>query len=224
MGILSEFCLRAANSFGAVEAALHVMDPCEFLFKHCYTLDPHDLDNPIKPIPDFPYVRGLVDEFLHKKLIAVVKSRQLLVTWIFCALNVWLCTYHKGQYVFFISRKEADAGFDSPLSLCSRAEFIVKHLPKEILPETLRGLQPPILRFTNNYSVIQGVSQDSDALRQYTASSVLLDEMAFQEHADEAYAAIKPTIDGGGRLVCVSTPNGKNNLFYRIIQGNLISV
>jgi phage FluMu gp28-like protein len=159
---------------------------------------------------------------MREKLIAVVKSRQLLVTWIFCALHVWLCAYHKGQYVFFISRKEADAGFDTPLSLCSRALFICQHLPPEIRPVISKSLQPPVLRFPKTLSTIQGVSQDSDALRQYTASSVLSDEMAFQEHASEAYAAIKPTIDGGGRLVCVSTPNGKNNLFYKIIQGNMI--
>jgi len=27
---------------------------------------------------------------------------------------------------------------------------------------------------------------------------------------------LKPTIDGGGRLTCVSTPNGKQNLFYEL--------
>ena len=210
-----------ASQLGVDEFQANIPTPHDFLFKYCYTLDPHDSDNPIKPIPDYPYIRSLIDVFLEKKLIAVVKSRQLLVTWIFCALHVWLCTFHKGQYVFFISRKEADAGFDTPLSLCSRAMFICQHLPKDLKPSTSKSLQPPVLKFTKTISTIQGVSQDSDALRQYTASSILSDEMAFQEHAHDAYAAIKPTIDGGGRLICVSTPNGKNNLFYKIIQGKL---
>jgi len=219
--VLTELALKHA---GVTQESAITQDPYEFIFKYCYTLDPHDINNPIKRIPDYPYIRELIRIFLENKLIAVVKSRQLLVTWIFCAIHVWLCAYHKGQYVFFISRKEADAGFDTPLSLCSRSFFICEHLPKELKPEIVKSLQPAIMRFTDTYSTIQGVSQDSDALRQYTASSVLCDEMAFQEHASEAYAAIKPTIDGGGRLICVSTPNGKNNLFYKIIQGNLISV
>jgi phage FluMu gp28-like protein len=221
--MLDKVLLRLAdNVAGVTEESILALDPFDFIFKYCHTLDPHDFTNPIKKIPDFPYIRQLIDVFLKNNLIAVVKSRQLLVTWLFCAIHVWLCAYHKGQYVFFISRKEADAGFDTPLSLCSRALFICQHLPKEVRPQILKSLQPPVLRFPKTFSTIQGVSQDSDALRQYTASSVLLDEMAFQEHANEAYAAIKPTIDGGGRLVCVSTPNGKNNLFYKIIQGTLI--
>lgn len=222
--MLDKLYSATAEYLGVTEETAKVVDPYEFIFKHCYTLDPHDISNPIKRIPDYPYVRELIRIFLSEKLIAVVKSRQLLVTWIFCALHVWLCAFHKGQYVFFISRKEADAGFDSPLSLCSRAHFIVEHLPKDLKPEYVKSLQPPILKFTKNFSTLHGVSQDSDALRQYTASSVFSDEMAFQEHAGEAYAAIKPTIDGGGRLICVSTPNGKNNLFYKIIQGNMIKI
>lgn len=222
--ILSTLLGRLAEQEDTQQDTQEEVDPYDFIFNYSYTLDPHDLKHPIKRIPDYPYIRELIKIFLENKLIAVVKSRQLLVTWLFCALHVWLCAFHKGQYVFFISRKEADAGFDSPLSLCSRAHFILEHLPKNIQPEFTKGLQPPILKFTKNFSTLHGVSQDSDALRQYTASSVLSDEMAFQEHASEAYAAIKPTIDGGGRLVCVSTPNGKNNLFYKIIQGNLISL
>lgn len=209
-----------ANGLGAgITSETPLVDPYEFIFRYSYTLDPHDVNHPIKLIPDYPYIRELIRIFLTDKLIAVVKSRQLLVTWIFCALHVWLCTFFKGQYVFFISRKEADAGFDTPLSLCSRALFVLQNLPKEMRPEFTKSLQPPVLKFPNFYSTIQGVSQDSDALRQYTASSILLDEMAFQEHATEAYAAVKPTIDGGGRLICVSTPNGKNNLFYKIVHG-----
>jgi len=222
--VLDKLFVDIAGKLNVTEESVKTHDPYDFIFKHCYTLDPHDINNPIKRIPDYPYVRELIRIFLSDKLIAVVKSRQLLVTWIFCALHLWLCAFHKGQYVFFISRKEADAGFDSPLSLCSRALFICQHLPKELKPEYTKSLQPPILKFTENFSTLHGVSQDSDALRQYTASSVFSDEMAFQEHASEAYAAIKPTIDGGGRLICVSTPNGKNNLFYKIIQGNMIKL
>jgi phage FluMu gp28-like protein len=67
-------------------------------------------------------------------------------------------------------------------------------------------------------SAIYGMSQDSDALRQYTATSVFWDEMAFHEHAYAAYGAVKPTLMGGGRLCGVSTPNGKNNLFYDLVH------
>jgi len=190
----------------------------EFVFNYAYTLDPHDFNNPIKRFPEKHYIKRLVDVWLDERLLVVVKSRQMMATWVFVALNVWLALFHRGQYIFFISRKESDAGIDSPLSLLSRAYFIYNHLPDNLKARSkvVKSSQPPLLKFMDMDSVIHGASQDSDALRQYTASSIFNDEMAFQEKSRESYAALKPTIDGGGRLTCVSTPNGKNNLFYEL--------
>ena len=42
-----------------------------------------------------------------------------------------------------------------------------------------------------------------------------MDEAAFQERAEEAWIAAKPTIVGGGSVVMVSTPNFKN-FFYLV--------
>jgi len=188
----------------------------DFVFDYCYTIDPHDFNNPIKLFPRKHYIERLIDVWLEERLMIVVKSRQMMATWVFIALNLWLAMFHRGQYIFFISRKESDAGLDSPLSLLSRALFMYNHLPDDMKVPLVKSSAPPIMKFPQMDSVIQGVSQDSDALRQYTASSVFNDEMAFQEKSRESYAAMKPTIDGGGRLTCVSTPNGKNNLFYEL--------
>ena len=190
----------------------------EFVFEYAYTLDPHDYNNPIKRFPSKHYVKRFIDIWLEEKLMLCVKSRQMMATWLCVALNLWLAMYHRGQYIFFISRKESDAGLDSPLSILSRAFFIYCHLPVDMQTPLVKTAAPPIMRFPEMDSVIQGVSQDSDALRQYTASSIFNDEMAFQDKSRESYAALKPTIDGGGRLTCVSTPNGKNNLFYELVN------
>jgi phage FluMu gp28-like protein len=125
--------------------------------------------------------------------------------------------HHKGQYIFFVSKKEDDAGLSTPLSLLSRAFFIHDHLPDSMKIPLKKTGTPSTLIFPSNNSIIHAVSQDSEALRQYTASSIFQDEMAFQEHSEQVYAAAKPTIDGGGRLCGVSTPNGKRNLFYKLV-------
>ena len=204
------------SSMLGYQKASKVISPHEFIFDYCYTIDPHDFNNPIKRIPDKHYIRRLIDVWVDNRMLIVVKSRQMMATWVFVALNVWLAMFHRGQYIFFISRKESDAGLDSPLSLLSRALFIYNHLPDNMKTLCMKSSAPPILKFVEMDSVIHGVSQDSDALRTYTASSIFNDEMAFQEKSRESYAALKPTIDGGGRLTCVSTPNGKNNLFYEL--------
>ena len=41
-----------------------------------------------------------------------------------------------------------------------------------------------------------------------------MDEAAFMQWASELYTAMKPTIDGGGQLIVLSTANGRANLFF----------
>ena len=190
----------------------------EFIFRHVYTIDPHDQTSPIKRIPHHGYIEQIIDQWMTDELILVVKSRQMMISWVFVALNLWLARFHKGQYCFFVSKKEDDAGFSSPLSLLSRAWFIYEHLPEQFKCPVQKSLNPAMLKFPKLNSIIHGVSQDSDAVRQYTASSIFSDEMAFQERSEQIFAAVKPTIDGGGKFTGVSTPNGKRNLFYKLVH------
>jgi len=189
----------------------------DFIFKYALTLDPHDRINPIKHFPDQAYLSKLIDIWETEPLLLIVKSRQMMISWLMVALNLWLAMNHRGQYIFFVSKKEDDAGLSTPLSLLSRAWFIYEHLPNSMKIPVKKTGTPSTLIFPSNNSIIHAVSQDSEALRQYTASSIFQDEMAFQEHSEQVYAAAKPTIDGGGRLCGVSTPNGKRNLFYKLV-------
>ena len=121
-----------------------------------------------------------------------------------------MCKYER--QIFFVSKKETDAD-----KLVKRALFIFEHLPKEI--QTYYGPTSDKyceIRFERTGSVIQGVSQESEALRMYTASAIFSDEMAFQEKAEKSWLAMRPTIDTGGQFIGVSTPNGKN-FFYRMV-------
>ena len=195
-----------------------IASPHDFVFKFCYTLDPHDKENPIKHFPDKTYLHRLVDLWLKEDLLLIVKSRQMLVTWLFVALHLWDAMLHHGRVTFFVSKKESDAGFDSPLSLLSRAWFIYERLPANLRVPARKFLSPPMLKFKTRNSVMHGMSQDSDGLRQYTASNIFCDELGFQERSEQSYAAMKPTIDGGGRFCGVSTPNGKRNLFFKLVH------
>jgi hypothetical protein len=141
-----------------------------------------------------------------------------MASWLFVALHVWDALTNDGRTVFFISKKEEDAGFGNDLSLLARAQFIIDHLPDAIKPRVKKGVRPPCITFPGRYSSIFACSQDAESLRQYTASRILSDEMAFQERADKAYTAMKPTIDGGGCLTGISTPNGRHNLFYHLVH------
>lgn len=190
----------------------------EFVFRYCKTLDPHDRKNPIKLIPRHPYLEKMVEEWEANQLVLVVKSRQMMASWLFTALHLWDAMYHKGRSIFFISKKEEDAGFGNQLSLLGRVEFILDNLPEKMRPKYKKGIRPPKVEFPEQYSSIMACSQEAEALRQFTASRVMSDEMAFQERAEQAYIAMKPTLDGGGCLTGISTPNGRQNLFYFLVN------
>lgn len=190
------------------------VDPKTFIFKYVKTLDPHDSKNPIKNFPAWPYMEKIIDAWMENPLLLVVKSRQMMASWLFVALHTWDAIFHKGRSIFFVSKKEEDAGFGNQLSLLARSLFIIENLPAKLQPKFHKSKRPPAIEFPNLFSSIMACSQEAEALRQYTASRILSDEMAFQERAEEAYTAMKPTIDGGGALTGISTPNGRRNLFY----------
>ena len=184
-----------------------------FLETMVLTLDEHDPESPIKPLPMHKqYLRDLAELFLSEQLLIVEKSRQMMVTWIMIACHLWEAMFHKGKRIFFQSKKEFDAN-----NLVDRAKFIYRHLPA--VTQKLFPANMPMaylrLEFGKHDSVIQGTPQGDSVLRQYTASRIFSDEMAFQEEAEEAYIAAKPTIVGGGRFVGVSSPNFEN-FFYRL--------
>lgn len=180
-------------------------DPVFFLKKCVTTMDEHDSQNPYKPLPDKEYLWKIAEVWNQHNLILIAKSRQMMVTWLMVALHVWLAL-HPAKRVFFVSKKEVDAD-----ALKERAAFIVQNLPEWIRPKY--SVKYCLLRFPELNSQIEAVSQESDALRQYTASAILFDEMAFADKAREIYTAAKPTIVGGGKFTGISTPNGKNFFF-----------
>ena len=187
-------------------------DPYFFLTTFCYTIDQHDQDDPIKLFPKLDYIQVLCNEFLNNRLIIVEKSRQMTVTWTFVALCLWDTMYHKGKLTFFQSKKEEDAN-----ALVDRAKFIYTHLPEQIKAQ-YPAKQPFTymkLTFPTQFSEIRATPQGAEQIRMHTSSNIFSDEMAFQDEAREAYSAAKPTIDGGGRFIGISTANGKN-FFYRL--------
>jgi hypothetical protein len=165
-----------------------------------WTVDEHDETSPIKrfPIqgecPEAEYLARLVDTWRKSYLFLIEKSRQMLVTWLMVACHLWLAQFNDGKLVFFQSKKEEDA--DSNLE---RAKFIYDHQPfwLRMHPETRKYCH---LDWPDRHSRIWAIAQGPDVIRQYTASAIFSDEMAFQERAEDAFIAAKPTIDGGGRF------------------------
>jgi len=205
-------------------------DPMHFIFgthpdgyRYCLTTDP--LGGYTKqPFPDLPYLRFLVDLYVKEDLIIVAKSRQMMMTWIGCALLLWQVMFNEAQKVIIQCLKEENANSH----IQEKVNVLWQNLPtwlKTQKPAKCIKNHFTIMHEENNAgsdSVIKALQQGADAIRQFTASIIFSDEMAFQDQAKDAYTTSMPTVMGRGKkrgkYIGVSTPNHKN-FFYRLWDG-----
>ena len=110
-----------------------------FIFdsKRLVTKDEHDAKDPVKAFPESTYLRSLLDcllvsgrlcapesasfarttghslPWLHtlyaSGMLAVEKSRQMMVTWLVCAYCLWRMKYYAHQLIMVQSKREEDA-------------------------------------------------------------------------------------------------------------------
>lgn len=186
-------------------------DPWLFLTECVFTRDAVDADNPVKLFPNYDYIKFLVRAWQRKKKIAIPKSRRMTASWTFISLALWDVIFHRGREWAFVSKKEDDS-----MELVARAEFIYNKIPPDKIPKvllpTIKGgrmlKSPPKLEFdfgNNEISYIAGFPMGADQLRQFTFSGLLGDECAFWPNAEEFYTGAKPTTDGGGRMILISS-------------------
>lgn len=131
-----------------------------------------------------------------------------------CGYVLWLCLFRRGRSVLLFSRGLLEAN-----ELVRRVKAMYTRLP-----DWLRS-RLPALTVDNtrelawgNGSRVQSFAATENAGRSFTASLVVLDEFAFLAWPEKLYTAIKPTVDGGGQLIVLSTANGLSNLFYELWQ------
>lgn len=193
-------------------------NPWYWLIKYCYTQDEHDEDNPYKLYPEYSYLKHVVRVWWYEKLLAIEKSRQLLGTWTIALLYLHDALFKIGRREFYQSKE-----FTAANNLLNRAKLTYNRLPKWMQRPKADMTEGRLLLYRDagdrgleSDSEIMAVTMDSEALRSYTASGILADESAFQERAEQAYAACRPTVTGGGRYTALSTVNGRNFFWWLV--------
>jgi len=221
--------LKSSQVLQDLEWAKCKEDPYYFLINWAFTLDAHDMENPIKPFPEKAYIKELVDLWMGCQFLFIPKSRQMMVSWLFVALYLWDAQFHVGRLNVFQSQKADDAD-----KLVERAKFIFDHEPSFIKRYYEDGVYKPLacnpqnngkatygkLTFPDINSKILGIASGGDVIRSITASGVLADEMAFQDAASESFTAIKPTLGIVGKFTGVSTAED-GSYFMDAIYDNL---
>lgn len=196
-------------------------DPWYFLSTCVYTLDQTDKKNPVKKFPSegdkAEYLKLYVRCWQNYPFIAVPKSRRMFMSWVNLSLYLWDSMWHIGRANAFVSKKEEDSD-----ELINKCKFILDNIPEDRIPRQFIPKYEKTyckLKFPEINSYIQGFPQGQDQLRQFTLSGIFADEMAFWEKAQETYAASIPTLEGGGRMTCVSSPGP--GFFKRLVFDQL---
>lgn len=187
-------------------------DPLAFLTECVYTQDAVDEVNPVKLWPgDREYLQFFVRMWQREKKLIVPKSRRMTMSWTCIPLALWDLIFNKNKNWAFVSKKEQDSA-----ELVERALFTFNRIPPDkVPPQLLPGIKggkmtqsPPRITFefgNGDVSKLEGFPMGADQLRQFTFSGIFGDEAAFWPEAEKFYSAAKPTTDGGGRMVLVSS-------------------
>ena len=111
--------------------SLYENDPFAYIFDAVRTKDEHDQKTPIKLFPRKRYIEATLGIIHHGEPVEfIIKSRQLMVTWLNVAYISWLCRFRPHVLAFVQSKKEIDAAnlvFNKHPS-AARLSFIETHL------------------------------------------------------------------------------------------------
>lgn len=199
------------------------------------TKDEHDTRDPVKPLPDTPYLRALLDcllvsgrlrpprqarwalgwglpeAFLEQMAASgicfVEKSRQMMATWLLCAYARWRAGALPHQLLLVQSKKEEDAAVlvFNKEPDVARISFIENHLPRHLRLLTWPRSAAFGRLYFPNGSQIWAIPEGGEIIRSNTASVVLADEAAYQPAFGESYTAALPAVKGGGQYIAVSS-------------------
>lgn len=194
-----------------------------FLFEACWTKD-EARGGRVARVPDWPFLHQLSNELLEHEMLFIEKSRRVMASWVTCCFDVWIAAggcdprwkNAGGEPVLLLAAGNrqvyvAARAFDQAnWFLHERIKFIVE----QSLAHGLRDQWPDFPDWVfiegharaSNGSKISAVAQGADQLRGPGATLHHWEEIAFWERAKQTVEGSKPTIQGGGHIVAISTP------------------
>lgn len=173
----------------------------------------------IRLFPGFPYLREYYQQIEEHQKTIVLKSRRLLISWIMVLRQL-----HQGMFAGTGAGGSKDVFRGGLMSIGqTEAEYLIQRISRcyRRFPEWMK-VRNPLLKDNTMYlefnrgGTIQAFPLKREGPQTFGFSEVGFDEMALQEAVRTVWTGLIPTLGAKGKLVAVSTPNGKNNLFYDI--------
>lgn len=207
-----EDLIERAHAREALEKRLFAKDPWYGIEKKLvFTQDEHaDLlggEKATKLFPPKEYLKLISHIVMGSPTGLLMKSRQLMMSWLFCYLLLWEAITKSGRLCVAQGKREEDVLAKGDKGLMGRIRFMRRNLPEHLQPVVLEEAKGT--EVYGNGSTIMAIPQGDDIVRSITASFVFMDELEFHPEGERAWTAALPTTKGGGRLWGVTTPNGQ---------------
>lgn len=170
------------------------------------------------PFNTYPYQDEGLPEILRAIVdgrdLVIEKSRDMGASWMCIVIMTWLFLFHRNTSFLMVSRKEdlVDAPGD-PDSLFWKVDFILRHLPRWMLPKT--PIDRRKLHFGNldNGSTIDGESTTAAAGVGGRRTAMFIDEFS---RIEEGYQLLAGTADTTNCRIFNFTPWGTSNAAYDV--------
>ena len=193
-------------------AALRAQHPADFLARTKIEVPVGDVESARVPFMLWPAQREVLDTLIRERLIVFLKARQLGISWLSCGFVHYECTTRPGQPWLLFSQGQLEAN-----ELTRRIALMHnEHEQRAALPRLVKE-NTQELEWDNGSRVIS-LPATKRAGRSFTAAGVILDEWAFMLWGRAVLAAVKPTIDAGGKLIIISSADGNGTPYHLFWQ------
>ena len=159
-----------------------------------------------------PAQENTVETWLNNRYVVVLKARQVGFSTLIATYCFWLTFFYPDRAVVMISKTERESA-----KLLQKAKYGYRFLPDWM---KLRGplrIENTQAKLTwSNESGIESLPSASDPGRGESVFLVVVDEIGYLPNSEEAYAAIEPIADVGGRIIMLGTANGEGNLLHTL--------
>lgn len=167
------------------------------------------------PFALWPEQEALARTLFDNLLVVALKARQLGLTWLVLAFALWLMLFRPAATILLFSRRDTEAIH----LLDDRLKGMYRRLPnwlkvgQTVVEDSAHEWQ------LSNGSVARAFP--TSAGDSYTATLAIVDEADLVPDLNRLMRAVKPTIDGGGRMILLSRSDKRRpaSTFKKIYRG-----
>ena len=169
------------------------------------------------PFHLWPAQRAVAEVLQSRRLVVMLKARQLGMSWLTTAFGLWLMLFRPAATVLLFSKRDQEAVH----LLSFRLRGMYGRLPAFMRAEAVVVENTHELRLSNGSAALAFPTTGG---RSYTGTLAVVDEADYVAGAggdlETLLDAVKPTIDAGGHLVLLSTvdKSAPGSAFKRIYE------